>query len=937
MAGGSTCPICGAALATDGGGCKSCLMLGALTENSAAGDSDLGAWEDEEWTTGGGPTQADGGLEVEGYTVFERIGEGGTAEVFRARQHRPIDRQVALKLVRPGMGSEQLLARFEAERQVLARMQHPHIATVLDAGHTAGGQPFFALEFVDGQPLTDYASGRGLPLAERLELFGKVVAAVHHAHQRGIVHRDLKPSNILVDRSGEPKVIDFGIARALEGDLDEHTLFVTREGDFLGTPAYMSPEQARGQIAEIDTRTDIYSLGVVLYELLTGRLPVAPDDLRAALAGGETKVERPSRRETATSVRREALRGDIDWVVMRALEHDKERRYDSAAAFGEDVARFLRNEPVSAGPPTASYRLRKFVRRNRGLVAGLALALVAMVAGTAVSVWQALRATAAEGDALASADAARAAEAEAVREREIANAVNDFLIDDLLGAVDFDRTADPDVTLLELVDRAAAKAAERFGGKPRVGGTVHETIAGVYESLGRNGEAFDQYARARDAFASLPEEVDARPHLRRVVRAMAAVRFRERRLPEARALFEEALAIWDGPGVPEESRRSAAMFDASLLAGEGDDAGSIAALRELAGELEGEGGEFAGQVAYNLGLAMNRVGRPDEAIPYLQRFADWLGDAPTGDRADALTELAKAKHYCGRSDEAEADLLAAAEIQHAVREPGHPARLLTDEALASLYDDTGRLGEAKVIYERLLAEGLREGEAPSPILLVALHNYGVALLADDPEKSIELLERAVAGRAERFGDAHPMTAESRYSLGITRFSMGDTGAAMSIWERVRDDRREALGAGHPETLAALRILAKGAFLLGDQAAGLKHARELLAEPVAAGGELAAAVAEQRTMTYAMLEGLEPADRAAWRDLALAVLASQPGDRQAWGVLGRALAEAPELAGVAAAAERGEGVAAALGAVPEGRLQELLGETPEALRWLRDQR
>ncbi len=319
------------------------------------------------------------GDQVGRYQLVEPLGAGGFGTVWRAEQARPVRREVALKIIKVGMDTREVVARFEAERQVLAVLDHPHIAKVFDAGATITGRPFFVMELVRGVPITRYSAERGLTLAQRLELFAEVCRAVQHAHQKGIIHRDLKPSNLLVtemDGKPVPKVIDFGIAKAAGDErLTDNTL--TCAGTRIGTPAYMSPEQD-GASLDIDTRTDIYSLGVVLYELLTGHLP--------HVAGPNGKVDR-SRDPVRPSKLSPAAKGDLDWIAMKALEQDRARRYDSAAALADDVAAFLAHEPVKARPPTTGYLLRRFTQRNKLAVGAAAAIVLVLVAGVAVSTW----------------------------------------------------------------------------------------------------------------------------------------------------------------------------------------------------------------------------------------------------------------------------------------------------------------------------------------------------------------------------------------------------------------------------------------------------------------------------------------------------------------------------------------------------------------------
>ena len=357
------------------------------------------------------------------YRLRTVLGEGGFGVVHLCDQAEPIRRQVALKLIRPGMDSAAVLRRFESERETLARFDHPCIAKVLDAGAAADGRPYLVTEYVPGKPITAYCADRRLSLRERLRLFVRVCDGVTHAHQRGVIHRDLKPSNVLVtDLDGEPwpKIIDFGIARAME--VDARSRATTRAGTLLGTPEYMSPEQAEGS-EDVDLRTDVYALGVVLYELLVGDLPQPRDrwrtagisDLVALIRTAE--APRPSTRTTDAATARR-LRGDLDWIVLKALAKERDRRYASVAAFAADVTAFLEDRPVSAGPPRLWYQLRKFTRRHRVAVAAASLAVVALIVGlvVATSAWRsASRAESVASERLARFDAL----ADVVRMREL--------------------------------------------------------------------------------------------------------------------------------------------------------------------------------------------------------------------------------------------------------------------------------------------------------------------------------------------------------------------------------------------------------------------------------------------------------------------------------------------------------------------------------------
>jgi serine/threonine protein kinase len=387
------------------------------------------------------------------YKLMEQIGEGGMGVVYMAEQTQPVRRKVAFKIIKPGMDTKQVIARFEAERQALALMDHPSIARVLDAGATESGRPYFVMELVKGIPMTDYCDQHRLTIPERLRLFTQVCLAVHHAHQKGVIHRDIKPTNVLVtslDGMPLPKVIDFGIAKATGQSLTEKTLF-TGFAQLIGTPLYMSPEQAELSPVDVDTRSDIYSLGVTLYELLTGTTPFDQDTFRTAaldevrriireqeppkpstrLSGlGATSTTISDNRSTDSRKLNRSLTGDLDWIVMRALEKDRQRRYETAGGLARDVERFLSGEPVEAGPPSAWYRFRKFARRNRLVLTATILVAAALVAGTGVSIWQAILARRARAEAITQRNRARDAQVAAIAQRDVARqAVDDMYTD----------------------------------------------------------------------------------------------------------------------------------------------------------------------------------------------------------------------------------------------------------------------------------------------------------------------------------------------------------------------------------------------------------------------------------------------------------------------------------------------------------------------------
>ncbi|HEV2949786.1 MAG TPA: tetratricopeptide repeat protein [Gemmataceae bacterium] len=443
------------------------------------------------------------------YKLLEQIGEGGFGVVFMAEQQHPIRRKVALKVLKPGMDTRQVVARFEAERQALALMDHPNIARVIDGGETGSARPYFVMELVKGIPITEYCDQNQLTPRERLELFIHVCQAVQHAHQKGIIHRDLKPTNMMVtlhDDKPVVKVIDFGIAKAMGQQLTDKTLF-TNFAQLIGTPLYMSPEQAALSGLDIDTRSDIYCLGVLLYELLAGTTPfdkdrfkeAAYDEIRRIIR--EEEPPKPSMRistlgqaATTLSTQRKSdpkrlsqlFRGELDWIVMKCLEKDRNRRYETANSLASDIQRYLHDEPVQACPPSRWYRWRKFARRYRAALATAAVVLLVMVAGVVSSTWQATRAS--------------QERAKALKEAAKAKAVNDFLKDMLAQAAPENNAVGAKVTIQEVLDKAAKRIEQnpRFAEEPEVEAAIRLTIGNTYEALGLWQESEHHLRRAVD-------------------------------------------------------------------------------------------------------------------------------------------------------------------------------------------------------------------------------------------------------------------------------------------------------------------------------------------------------------------------------------------------------------------------------------------------------
>jgi serine/threonine protein kinase/Flp pilus assembly protein TadD len=509
------------------------------------------------------------GSTVGRYKLLERIGEGGFGIVYMAEQQHPVRRKVALKVIKPGMDSRQVLARFEAERQALAIMDHPNIARVLDAGATDTGRPYFVMELVKGEPITDYCDRNRLEPRQRLELFVQVCHAVQHAHQKGVIHRDLKPSNVLVathDTKPVVKVIDFGVAKALGPELTGQTLF-TGFAQLLGTPLYMSPEQAGQSSLDVDTRSDIYSLGVLLYELLTGTTPfdkdrfnkAAQDEIRRIIR--EEEPPRPStrlsgskdslasisaQRQTEPAKLTKLVRGELDWIVMTALEKDRARRYETVNGLGRDIERYLNNETVAACPPSSAYRLRKFARRNKGaLLTGLAIS-AALVMGSLVSTWQAIRATRAEATATA---LRTKAEAHSKRAREVVDEMYTQVAERWLA--DRPQMEPVQRAILEKALKYYAEFARESSHDPAVRfetARANRQVADIQWRLGAIDEAVKSYQETVDRLEALRAEFPRAPEYRQNL-ANALHKFGTllgdtgERFPRAEQIHRRALAM----------------------------------------------------------------------------------------------------------------------------------------------------------------------------------------------------------------------------------------------------------------------------------------------------------------------------------------------------------------------------------------------------------
>jgi eukaryotic-like serine/threonine-protein kinase len=681
------------------------------------------------------------GLQIGAYELASVLGEGGMGVVYRAVQHAPIRREVAIKLIRRGMDTDRIVQRFNIERQTLAVMDHPAIARVFDAGATADGRPYFVMELVDGVPITDYASAHGLDLDARLKVFLDVLAGVRHAHQKGIIHRDLKPGNVLVveqDGAAVPKIIDFGIAKAVGDSAVELTHGVRG----LGTPAYMSPEQAGASPAPVDTRTDVYALGVLLYELLTGAPPFAMSTGTPAEVLRVLRDERPSRPSTVSrntgGVPRQHLTGDLDSVMLKALEHDLERRYESVEAFANDLVRYRQGLPVTARAATWSYRTARFIGRHRAAVAAATLTVAALSGSLAF--------------ALMSLQEARRERDAAQEARQVADATTTFLANTIAAAnTSLRRPGSADVRVRDVLDGAVERLDSGVVPQPAVEVRLRQTLAGTYRALGAVESSCSQYEqagkRAAEAFGAL--DTRAVINLTDWVNCLGQAS----RLDEAEAALAPVVAACDeAPVTPQVC-------------------------------------EHAYGALGNISFERTRYAQAEAAF----RRAIEVAALPPDDNERMTLDMGLARALSEQQEYEEAEALYRDLIARRSRVMGadHMLTQFDRNGLGILLQNTGRAAEAITLHQQTLDVMTRTVGLEHDLTLRSRHQLADAHCdAGDFVSCRDLAAEALEVRQRTLGPEHPQTLRPALTWARAVFDAGDREAGLAaIADAVATARR----------------------------------------------------------------------------------------------------------------------------------------------------
>ena len=774
------------------------------------------------------------GAEVGGYRIESLLGEGGMGVVYLARQERP-DRLVALKLLRSDLTVPRLLRRFEHEAEILGRLQHPGIAQIFEAGtfqSPAGPRPFFAMEYVRGSDVKAFASRAGLDTRARVELMVAICEAVQHAHQNGVIHRDLKPGNILVDTAGQPKILDFGVARLADPEQTAHSV-VTEHGQLVGTIPYMSPEQVGEDTAAIDTRSDVYTLGVILHELLCGQLPHNFGRFSLPEMARVIREEPPERLSTVNP----ALGGDLENIVLKALEKDRERRYASAADLAADLGRVLRDEPVLARPASTWYQFRKFAKRRRALVAGASATLLALVVGVIGTSYGLLEARRQRDEALA-------AGARETTQREIAEAVNQFLNTDLLGAVE-PAASDvagrgKDVSMRAVLDEAsrridaAGAVGGRFVDKPTVEAAIRVQLTNTYAKLGEMDAA---RVHAERALALRQQHLGPTDQSTLEAAGNLAVVF------EQLGRFEEAEVL---------NRRNVEAFE--RVRGK-DHPETITARNNLGSSLQSMGRLAEAEPVYracvesaerafgaehpetlfykcNLGGLLSDLGRERDAEPLLRASMDGFRKARGPDDPEtiwAMGRLANTLTSLDQADEAGKLYQAALEARRKVLGPGHPETLITLNNYGWWLHQQGRFEESAAVHR----EGAQRRTAilgpEHPTTLASLNNLGSAMQQLGKLDEAEAIFRDILTRRMAvLGPTHPDTLSTINNLGSLCSARARTDEAAALFRRAFDGYRQTLGDDHTITATLKMNLAAALLMLNQREEAASLVREALA-------------------------------------------------------------------------------------------------------------
>ncbi len=756
------------------------------------------------------------GSTIDGYRIVKQIGEGGIGTVFLAEQSEPVQRRVALKVIKLGMDTQQVIQRFAAERQALALMNHPNIAAVYDSGSTVLGRPYFAMELVDGVAITDYCNTNRLGVKQRLELFAQVCQAIHHAHQKGLIHRDIKPGNVLVstvDDRPVAKVIDFGIAKATGAQARDRTL-ATQLNQLIGTIEYMSPEQAEGNL-DIDTRADVYSLGVVLYELLTGYTPLEGRDLRSKTYEEmqrlirEVEPAKPSTRlstlATLSQVAKQRgaepralnsiIRGELDWIVMKCLEKDRVRRYESAAALAQDIFHYLADEPVSAAAPSRAYRARKFVRRHRGPVAASVAVLVALIAGMLGTTWGLFDARQARNQALASAAAEKIAKETAEARDAESRAVLDFVQTRILAAarpLGQEGGLGHDVSLRRAVEAALPFVESSFRDQPLVETRLRRTMGLSFWYLGDSKTAAEQL-EAELALSEKhrgPDHPDTLGCMSNLANQYASMG----RIDEAVALREKTLAL---QRVKLGREHRSVLVSMNNLANSYDDQGRHAEALSLW----------------------------EEALPLMRKTLG-TDDALT---IVGMTNLAMGYQNAGRQTDAlklREETLAIVQRKFGNEYAGAIPMM---NGLGISYDEVGREEDALRLREQTLTLARAKLGLEHPMTLWAMNNLAISYAeADRDAEALALREDVLKRRTTLLGPEHPDTLDAMDNLASSYAKLERHADALALRESTLQKRKALLGPANPGTLRSMKSLADSYHRLGRHEESLALRKETLA-------------------------------------------------------------------------------------------------------------